>query len=169
MTDKPTLKDIKEAKDLLCKNEAPDECVNTEELKDYGLDASHYPHPKPKNEMPKEIWASLRTTMAIVDGVFYEDEVEGFTEKYHHDSEIQKRDEIIRYLMITIQDIGSECVMEMSRANHKEKLAQMDGHTSEVNHQEGRWHQANDLLEYVQKAIIDVKHADVIKEICDDK
>lgn len=43
----------------------------------------------------------------------------------------------------------AQCEAEMSRADHQKKHAMMDNHTSEICHQEGRWHCANDLLTWV--------------------
>jgi len=52
--------------------------------------------------------------------------------------------------------IIDECDAQMSHAEHKKKIAQMDYHTSEINHQEGRWHCANDLREFVEKTAANV-------------
>ena len=40
---------------------------------------------------------------------------------------------------------ADECETERHRADHQKKHADLDGHTSEQHHQEGRWHLANDL------------------------
>ena len=152
MTDKPTLKDIKEPKDLF---------VGEATITDYGLDASHYPHPKPKNEMPKEIWASLKTTMNIVDGVFYEDEVEGFTEKYHHDSEIQKREEIIRDLVEASNNLRN------CQRNYIE-FSKWGNNEFDYQKEKERLGRAVGVAANKMDSTL-TKHADVIKEICDDK
>lgn len=55
-----------------------------------------------------------------------------------------------------LESIVDECESEMSRAEHRKKIATMDYHTSEENHQEGRWHCANDLREFTEKALNEV-------------
>ena len=49
-----------------------------------------------------------------------------------------------------LSQIEDECESEMSRAEHRKKIAEMDYHQSEINHQEGRWHCANDLHDFVK-------------------
>ena len=61
--------------------------------------------------------------------------------------------EHIKELRKALLDIKSEVLMEMGCAEHKKRLAEIDSHRSEVNHQDGRWHCANDLCEYIEKII----------------
>lgn len=70
-----------------------------------------------------------------------------------------------RRLREVISSIESEIESEMSRAEHRKKIAEMDYHDSEVNHQEGRWHCAYDLLKFTQQALKGTEHA----ERCTDK
>lgn len=46
-----------------------------------------------------------------------------------------------------------ECESMMSHAKHREKVAMVDNHKSEMQHQDGRWHCANDLHEWAEKAL----------------
>lgn len=50
-----------------------------------------------------------------------------------------------------IERIIGECESEMSHAKHRKKVASMDNHRSEEEHQEGRWHCANDISEFLAK------------------
>ena len=135
-----------------------------------------------KNEMPKEIWASLKTTMNIVDGVFYEDEVEGFTEKYHHDSvveqwkkhhlswleqdtdrikQIQKREEIIRDLVEASNNLRN------CQRNYIE-FSKWGNNEFDYQKEKERLGRAVGVAANKMDSTL-TKHADVIKEICDDK
>lgn len=49
-----------------------------------------------------------------------------------------------------IDNIICECESQMSNAEHRKKVAGMDYHTSEIQHQEGRWHCANDLRKWAE-------------------
>ena len=50
------------------------------------------------------------------------------------------------------QKFIDECESMMSNAEHRKKVAEMDYHTSEIQHQEGRWHCANDLRKWAEAA-----------------
>lgn len=61
-------------------------------------------------------------------------------------------------LISFIENIKDECSEEMSRADHKKKIAAMDSYDSEVEHQCGRWHCAYDLFEYVEKVLAQTRY-----------
>lgn len=64
--------------------------------------------------------------------------------------------EDIKRPAITVEELEKiidECEMIMSRTDHQKKHCDLDGHTTEWNHQDGRWHAANDIREYVQAVI----------------
>lgn len=48
------------------------------------------------------------------------------------------------------QKVIDQCDEEKSREDHKKKIADMDYHTSEAEHQWGRWHCANDISEWAE-------------------
>ena len=55
-------------------------------------------------------------------------------------------------MKIEWQKFIDECESMMSNAEHRKKVAEMDYHTSEIQHQEGRWHCANDLRKWAEAA-----------------
>lgn len=52
--------------------------------------------------------------------------------------------------MITSKEIAQYCETLMSRALHNKRMAEADHHISEENHQDGRWHGINDILEFIE-------------------
>lgn len=57
--------------------------------------------------------------------------------------ELKEIEKLIEYMI-------DECDDLMSRADHRKKIASFDYHTAETNHQEGRWHCANDMKEFCE-------------------
>lgn len=50
-----------------------------------------------------------------------------------------------------LNGVDGECASIMSRASLHKKRAMEDLHRSEENHQDGRWHAAKDIQEYLQR------------------
>jgi hypothetical protein len=55
-----------------------------------------------------------------------------------------------------VEKIKDECDQLMSNAEHRKKVASMDYHESEINHQEGRWHCANDIKECITQLMKEI-------------
>lgn len=53
------------------------------------------------------------------------------------------------HLAPILDKIKDECESLMSNAEHRKKIASMDYHASEINHQDGRWHCANDIEKFI--------------------
>ena len=57
-----------------------------------------------------------------------------------------------------LQRFIDECESEMFNADHRKKVSEMDYHTSEICHQEGRWHCANDLCKWAEEMIKEIEN-----------
>lgn len=125
--------------------------------KDYGHNAEHWPHPKPKDEMPKEVYANKDGWVSAEDTDFKQ----GFDEKYHHDSEVQDLKYDLRSYMKASSELADELVKrdEIIRDLVKgfetliEKCCDAEG---------------DPMFDLSEEDAVLTKHAETIKEIVDE-
>lgn len=109
-----------------------------------------------KQMTPKEKVQSARVDVSICM------QPSSISEKHTHYKGIQNQTHetikfALEYLAQALEDgclsekFKDECESMISHAEHRKKIASMDYHTSEENHQDGRWHCAYDLSKWADE------------------